>query len=388
MTDEARHGKQTVDNGIHTPIAYRYANAAARLAETDFDVNDLDKFAVDIDTGDVFRLSNPLGPTWVQVNGTGGGGGSFLPLAGGTMSGTINMNLNAIVGGTYNGVGLTTGGAATDFLNAEGNYITVGNGTIQQINVIGLGLTNPNGPITTIDATALQTATALAQGTADQAILDAANAQSTADSKLASVVSGTDISVDNTDPQNPVINYTGGGTVPGAIQTWPIATARSNQNMSGNVTVGRGYAIGAVAQESTSVNTISFFCAQNPGGGGTNCGVAIYNNLGVRLAYESGITANLGINTIQLTNNTGTPVSVPVNAGSAYYLVIEADINSFSLVARPSYNPPISASVPPISFFIPNSRTVDPIGLPSNISSFFGQVGVGVLNFWLLAYNT
>jgi len=108
----------------------------------------------------------------------------------------------------------------------------------------------------------------------------------------------------------------------------------------------------------------------------------------VRLAYESGVVASLGINTIQLTNNTGTPISVAVNAGSAYYLVIEADINSFSLVARQTYNPPISASVPPISFFIPNSRTVDPIGLPANISSFFGQVGVGVQNYWLLAYTT
>jgi len=303
MTDEARHGKQTVDNGIHTPIAYRYANSAARLAATDFELNDLDKFAVDIDTGDVFRLSDPLGPTWVQV-GSGGGGGAFLPLAGGTMSGTINMNLNAIVGGTYNGVGLTTGGAATDFLNAQGNYITIGGG------------------------------------------------------------------------------------VQGALQTWPIAVARSNQNMTGNTTVGRAYAIAAVAQESTSINTISFFCAQNAGGGGTNCGVAIYNNLGVRLAYESSVTANLGINVVQLTNNTGTPVSVPINAGSAYYLVIESDINAFSLVARQTYNPPISASVPPISFFIPNSRTVDPTGLPSNISAFFGQVGSGVLNYWLLAYTT
>jgi hypothetical protein len=56
-------------------------------------------------------------------------GGPFLPLAGGTMSGNIDMGTNAITNGTYNGVALTTGGAATDFLNAQGNYVAVGGAT-------------------------------------------------------------------------------------------------------------------------------------------------------------------------------------------------------------------------------------------------------------------
>lgn len=69
---------------------------------------------------------SPAGPN-VQVNGA-----LLLPLAGGLMTGPINMGTNAITNGTYNGVALTTGGLATNFLNAQGNYVAVpsGGGTI------------------------------------------------------------------------------------------------------------------------------------------------------------------------------------------------------------------------------------------------------------------
>ena len=316
-----------------------------------------------------------------------------------------------------------------------------GGGGVSTITSSELNVTSPSGPTVNIDASALVSATtsaqgdatqaltdaasaqgdatqaltdaASAQGDATQALTDAASAQAAADSKVASLVAGTNVTIDNTDPQNPVVNASGGGgggvqsvvagsgvsvdnsnpanpivssTLNGALQTWPIATARSNQTMSGNFPGGRAYAIAAVASEDTTINSIEFFCAQNPGGG--TYGVAIYNSSYVRLAFESNKTASLGINVSQLTNDTGTPVSVTLNAGSAYYLVLESNINSMSNVARQTYNPPVSATVPPISFFIPNSRSIDPTGLPANISAYFGQVGSGALNYWLLAYTT
>ena len=156
--------------------------------------------------------------------------------------------------------------------------------------------------------------------------------------------------------------------------------------MSGNITTGRAYAVVAIAEEDTSINSIEFFCAQNAGVG--TYGVAIYDKNGIRQAYETGNTVSLGINVTQLTNDTGTVVNVPLLAGSAYYLVVESNINSLSLVARPAYNPPISASVPPLCFFVNNSRTVDPTGLPADISAFFGSIGAGVQNYWMLAYTT
>lgn len=199
---------------------------------------------------------------------------------------------------------------------------------------------------------------------------------------VTSIAAGPGIAVDSSNPAIPIVS----SSIKGALQTWPIASARSNQPMTGNFPVGRAYAVAAIAAEDTTINTIEFFCAQNAGGG--TYGVAIYNTAGVRLAYESGQTGALGINVAQLTNDTGTPVAVALAAGSAYYLVVESDINSFNLVARPTYNPPISATVPPISFFVPNSRSVDPTGLPANISAFFGQVGSGVQNYWMQAFTT
>jgi hypothetical protein len=64
---EARHGKQTIDNGIHSAISYEYADAAARNAATGFDSLDQYKLAVQQSDNTVWLLTDPLGPTWIQV---------------------------------------------------------------------------------------------------------------------------------------------------------------------------------------------------------------------------------------------------------------------------------------------------------------------------------
>jgi len=75
MTDEARHGKQTIVNGLHSAISYEYADEAARLAATGFDNGDLYKFAYQLSTSEIYILTNTL-PTWSLV--TGGGVGASL----------------------------------------------------------------------------------------------------------------------------------------------------------------------------------------------------------------------------------------------------------------------------------------------------------------------
>lgn len=74
-----------------------------------------------------------------------------------------------------------------------------GAGTVSEITGNDLDISNPTGPVVNIDASAIAAA--------------ASSAQSTADSKLASVQSGTNITVDDTDPQNPIINAGGGGII-------------------------------------------------------------------------------------------------------------------------------------------------------------------------------
>jgi len=61
MTDEARHGKQTIENGLHGVIAYEYANETARLAATGFEAADVYKNAIELDTNKVYMLLS-IGP--------------------------------------------------------------------------------------------------------------------------------------------------------------------------------------------------------------------------------------------------------------------------------------------------------------------------------------
>lgn len=60
------HSNQRPADGIHTPISYEYANAAARTGATGFDSDDLGKFAWQQDDDTVWLLT-AVTPTWVQV---------------------------------------------------------------------------------------------------------------------------------------------------------------------------------------------------------------------------------------------------------------------------------------------------------------------------------
>lgn len=64
----ARHADQTLAKGIHTPISFEYADAAARLAAGPFDATkDLNKFALQQNDNSLWILLNPSGPIWGEV---------------------------------------------------------------------------------------------------------------------------------------------------------------------------------------------------------------------------------------------------------------------------------------------------------------------------------
>lgn len=63
------HSTQTTADGIHTPVAFEYANAAARTSATGFQSFDLYKVAVDLDTGNLFYLSQVSPPVWTSFAG-------------------------------------------------------------------------------------------------------------------------------------------------------------------------------------------------------------------------------------------------------------------------------------------------------------------------------
>lgn len=67
-----RHGDFT-EGKIHQAHNWSYANAAARTGATGFVAADVDKLALQTDTGTYWRLTATT-PTWDQVTGTGVGG--------------------------------------------------------------------------------------------------------------------------------------------------------------------------------------------------------------------------------------------------------------------------------------------------------------------------
>jgi hypothetical protein len=65
------HGMQTIADGIHTPIAFTFPNAAARNAMSGSTPLDLNKFAIQSDEGSVWMLVTNA-PAWQLVSiGTG-----------------------------------------------------------------------------------------------------------------------------------------------------------------------------------------------------------------------------------------------------------------------------------------------------------------------------
>lgn len=70
-----RHSKLTATEGIHTVIAYTYADAAARTGATGFTVEDEGKFAKQLDTGGIWMLTSYSPVTWAL------GAGSSTPAA-------------------------------------------------------------------------------------------------------------------------------------------------------------------------------------------------------------------------------------------------------------------------------------------------------------------
>lgn len=60
----AFHGRQTKEQGIHGAIAFEYADATARTSAGPFQTYDKDKLATQLDTSEVYILTDPSGPTW------------------------------------------------------------------------------------------------------------------------------------------------------------------------------------------------------------------------------------------------------------------------------------------------------------------------------------
>ena len=75
----SRHAKMTsTDGGVHSSIAYFYADKTTREGATGFTTEDVGKLACQVDTGSIWMLM-VITPVWEQFtfNGFANGGESF-----------------------------------------------------------------------------------------------------------------------------------------------------------------------------------------------------------------------------------------------------------------------------------------------------------------------
>ena len=75
------HSKQRPSDGIHTPIAYEYANSAARDAATGFVAADLNKFSIQQDDNSIWVLVSIAPIEWALVSSSGSGISEELAIA-------------------------------------------------------------------------------------------------------------------------------------------------------------------------------------------------------------------------------------------------------------------------------------------------------------------
>lgn len=71
ITDSPLHSKQQTEHGIHTPIAFIYADEVERIAAGGFEDNDLNKVAKQEDNDTFWCLDTVSPPTWIPFGGGG-----------------------------------------------------------------------------------------------------------------------------------------------------------------------------------------------------------------------------------------------------------------------------------------------------------------------------
>jgi hypothetical protein len=123
---DALHSALTGAN-IHVPYRFTYADATAREAEAGAVPGDVGCLALQQDDNSLWILTDDDPLTWVAV----GGSGSYLPLAGGTMSGELAMADELVsepeildYSETVNAIG-SAGGGTQDIDLTAGNVVSV-----------------------------------------------------------------------------------------------------------------------------------------------------------------------------------------------------------------------------------------------------------------------
>lgn len=110
-----RHSKQTLTDGIHSIVAYSYANETARLAATGFTEEDVYKLAIDLDTEYMFVLVDHSPITWQAI-----GNDAVIPKLDDLNEPDDNTDLDAST--SKHGLLPKLGGGTDTFFRADGTW--------------------------------------------------------------------------------------------------------------------------------------------------------------------------------------------------------------------------------------------------------------------------
>lgn len=111
------HSQQTTTDGIHTPVAFIYANQSARLAASGFVSTDLNKVALQQSDNTLWLLTDTAAPTWAKVGGGASGITIGDSISSGTNSRILFQDTNAQLAQSSN-------------LGFNGNYLVLGKGLV------------------------------------------------------------------------------------------------------------------------------------------------------------------------------------------------------------------------------------------------------------------
>jgi hypothetical protein len=193
-----RHSKLTATEGIHTVIAYTYADAAARTGATGFTVEDAGKFAKQLDNGTIWMLTAYSPVTWAS------GAGSSAPLA--HASTHLPGGSDALTYATPSDIG-TANAAGTGINTARGDHVhnlpfsvvqTVLGGSTGSVGFNSQKLTNVLDPTAAQDAATKAYVDALSQGLDTKGSVVAVSTSNIASlSGLATTVDGVLLNTDS-----------------------------------------------------------------------------------------------------------------------------------------------------------------------------------------------
>lgn len=319
--------------------------------------------------------SDGIAPTSPQTGVVVLSGAALLPLDGSRpMTGDLDMGGNDVINvGTVDGVALQTGGSATNFLNAQGNYVaapggaSLGTNAVNASNGFGAWVASNWEAKNGLNRFRTFTGDGQINGIGFPAVGDVAAylRMPAADGAANSVVTTNGAGqLSFTSPQN-VATQAGKENYPASVITGGQSIWSGTSGGMGNLYCS------IVLMAGTTIPITNMICAVTQTTvalGGLS--MAIFNSAGLRLAYTNIVNPVVGFQTVPLAVGSG----LQLMSGSQYFFGVYSNRNG------DQFGNFLGAGGLPsglrLGFTVPNSGTVVGAlqGIPADVSPYIGNL--------------